>query len=66
MGCAKKKVTINSKLQELDYSRMESNWAEFKQLARLTAMRQASDGTYYLGNWCEGHFFMHWWDTISP
>jgi len=54
MDLGKKKVTISSKLQELGYSRMESNWAEFNQLAKLTALRQAPDGTYYLGNWWRG------------
>jgi len=51
MDRGKKKVTISSKLQEL---RMESDWDEFKQLAKLMAMRQAPDGTYYLGNWWRG------------
>jgi len=54
MGCAKKVVTIRSKFRELSYDSHEDNWGEFKQLAKLTAMRRAPDGVYYLGNFWRG------------
>jgi predicted O-methyltransferase YrrM len=41
-------------MQELGFDFDEKTKDEFKQLARVTALRQAQDGTYYVRNWWRG------------
>jgi predicted O-methyltransferase YrrM len=45
---------ITEKMQELGFDLSEKAKDEFKHLARVTALRQAQDGTYYVRNWWRG------------
>jgi predicted O-methyltransferase YrrM len=45
---------ITEKMQELGFDSGEKTKDEFKQLAGITALRQAQDGTYYVRNWWRG------------
>ena len=41
-------------MQELGFDLGEKAKDEFRQLAGITALRQARDGTYYVRNWWRG------------
>lgn len=45
---------ITEKMQELGFDLGEKTKDEFRQLAGITALRQAQDGTYYVRNWWRG------------
>lgn len=45
---------VTEKMQELGFDLDEKAKDEFKQLAKITALRQAQDGTYYVRNWWRG------------
>lgn len=45
---------VTEMMQELGFDLAEKAKDEFRQLARITALRQAQDGTYYVRNWWRG------------
>jgi len=45
---------VTEKIRELGFDLGEKAQDEFKQLAMITALRQAQDGTYYIRNWWRG------------
>jgi hypothetical protein len=47
-------TTIACKLKSLGFRTEQDQWLEFNRWARLTALRQAPDKTFYLSNWWRG------------
>lgn len=49
-----KQKLVTEIMQELGFNSDEKTKDEFRQLAGITALRQAQDGTYYVRNWWRG------------